>query len=167
MKQPQPRPSESTRLTSPAPPSPGACTSPSNSRRRGAGGWAPATADPVAQWLGPLLRSRSQADNLAKLAASTADQRHLFTRVPGFSTALFPVEYALTSLDVTAPDLPPEVTHCWVMSTMTGGLGWRWSPNGGLVQLLQTDVLTAQAPEARPLRVPKHRRATDGVANDT
>lgn len=100
-----------------------------------AGGWAPATADPVAQWLGPLLHSPSQADNLAKLAASNAGQRHLFTLVPGFSTAPFPVEYALTSSGVTAPttapDLPPEVTHCWVMSTMTGGLGWRWSPNRG------------------------------------
>lgn len=114
-----------------------------------AGGWVPATADPVAQWLGQWLCSPSQADNRAKLAASDASQRHFFTLVPGFSTARFEVEYVLMSSDIAAPtvapDLPPEVTHCWIMSTMSSGLGWRWSPHERLVELFQATVLTPRA----------------------
>lgn len=98
-------------------------------RSGGAVGW---SGNPLAVWLGNWIREPAQAHNLEKLTNSGADERHFFIVLPGFTTAPFPVSYLLSSeeppLPHVAPDLPPEVTHVWTMSTWNVGIGMRWSP---------------------------------------
>ena len=65
-----------------------------------------------------------------------SDERHLFVIVPGLAgTAPFKVNDLLmrpsAPLSTAAPGLPDEMTHVWVMSTWSGGRGFRWYPNAG------------------------------------
>jgi hypothetical protein len=73
--------------------------------------------------------------NLEKLARSGADERHLFLILPGFAEARFAVIDLLmrdgAPLPDTDPELPPEVTHVWTVSTWRDGSGMRWSPDEG------------------------------------
>ncbi len=85
----------------------------------------------MTEWLaGP-----DQADNLDKLAASGAQERHLFVIFPGFTVAPFPVTDLLlrgdAPLPTIAPDLPAPLTHIWAASTWASGFGMRWSPDRG------------------------------------
>jgi hypothetical protein len=76
-----------------------------------------------------------QAHNLAKLAASGAEERHLFVIVPAFAEAPFAVADLLMRDEAPIPEadlgLPPEVTHVWAASTWSSGWGVRWAPDSG------------------------------------
>jgi hypothetical protein len=77
-----------------------------------------------------------QSDVLSKLARSGASERHAFILVPGFSIAPFGVVDMLWRgaddvVPTTAPNLPHQVTHVWLMAFWTVGSGLRWSPESG------------------------------------
>jgi hypothetical protein len=98
-------------------------------------GVVPDHSNDLALWISGWLRDQTQRDNLAKLAHSGRSERHMFTIVPAFSPAPFPVAYALLADDRPAPtdspDLPIEVTHCWIASTWNTGKLFAWSPSVG------------------------------------
>lgn len=85
------------------------------------GGAVPNDGAPLVSWLEEWVSLPAQADNLAKLAASGADERHLFVFVPAFAEAPFAVADLLLRDDAPIPEavpsLPPEVTHDWAAST--------------------------------------------------
>ncbi len=97
-------------------------------------------------WLGEFLRQPQQADVLAKLGRSQADERHVFIILPGFSTAPFTVTDLLWREDgplpTAGPGLPDEVTHVWLVATWNIGRGLRWSPDEGW-QTFSKDVSVA------------------------
>ncbi|MGH9890667.1 MAG: hypothetical protein ACREA0_01515 [bacterium] len=99
------------------------------------GGAVPTTGWPLLEWLSAWLTRPDQAHNLAKLAASGAEERHLFLILPAFAEAPFAVADLLMRQDAPLPDadpdLPPEITHAWVASTWTDGAGMRWAPDSG------------------------------------
>lgn len=99
------------------------------------GGVVDPTGAAVAQWVSAFLAEQQQADVLAKLARSGAEERHVFILLPGFSTAPFGVVHMLMredeSVPAEAPTLPPEVTDVWLVSLWDVGRGLRWSPDRG------------------------------------
>ncbi|MFE5840216.1 hypothetical protein ACFQ7N_01035 [Streptomyces niveus] len=99
------------------------------------GGWVPDTGDAFAHWVSDWLTAPHQADNLGKLQRSSADERHLFLLLPGFTTASFeaidPLMRPNGPLPAVAPQLPEEITHLWAMSSWDTGDGFRWSPASG------------------------------------
>lgn len=99
------------------------------------GGFVPDDTNAVAAWISVFLESSACADVRSKLVASKAIERHAFVLVPGFSTAPFEVTDALmrqhAPIPADAPTLPREVTHIWVASTWSSGLGFHWSPTHG------------------------------------
>lgn len=99
------------------------------------GGFVSTEASAVGLWLADFLAHPQQADVLAKLARSGADDRHAFVILPGFTTAPFAVSDLLWREDGPLPSSPPvlpaEVTHVWLVSTWNIGTGLRWSPDGG------------------------------------
>jgi hypothetical protein len=99
------------------------------------GGFLPATGDPLATWLGEWLVGFSRQDNVHKLAASGADERHIFVLVPGFTQAPFVVTHLLIDASAPLPTVPPAlpsgITHVWAMSMWDSGDGFRWSPGNG------------------------------------
>ncbi len=100
------------------------------------GGMSPTDGRPLLDWLSGWLAQPDKADNLAKLGASNADERHLFLILPSFADAPFGVVDLLTRDDSplpnTDPDLPPDVTHLWMLSTWNfSSTGIRWSPDHG------------------------------------
>ncbi|MEO7803425.1 MAG: hypothetical protein ABIS18_03055 [Actinomycetota bacterium] len=91
-------------------------------------------ADAAAAWIGTFLREPEQSDVLVKLSHSGCNERHAFVILPGFTSAPFPVfdlfirdEAPLPTIN---PDLPPEVTDVWIVSTWTSGQGLSWSKSG-------------------------------------
>ena len=99
------------------------------------GGFVPPDGDSVARWIGGFLREPQQQDVADKLQRSGYDQRHAFVFVPGFTAAPWPIPYLLTSerppVPNMPPDLPPAITHVWVVSTWTTATGLYWSPDTG------------------------------------
>ncbi|MEX2457831.1 MAG: hypothetical protein WD770_02470 [Actinomycetota bacterium] len=99
------------------------------------GGFVSDTGDPLSRWLEGWIRRPEQKDNLEKLGRSGAPERHLFVIQPGFTSAPFVAADILmrspAPLPTKAPDLPPEVTHLWTMSTWDSGEGLRWSAATG------------------------------------
>lgn len=99
------------------------------------GGYAADTGDALARWLGWWLRDPVRADNLRKLSASGAPERHIFVVFPPFADAPFGVTDLLmrpnAPLPTLDPDLPDDVTHVWAASAWSSGAGMRWSPDGG------------------------------------
>jgi hypothetical protein len=99
------------------------------------GGAVAETGCALAGWIGAFLRDPDQQDVLAKLARSGASERHAFVFLPGFTTAPFPVSDLLMRTDpplpIEHPRLPPEVTHIWIVSMWSSGVGFRWSPGIG------------------------------------
>jgi hypothetical protein len=97
--------------------------------------YAPSTGDELANWLGPWVADPKRSDNLRKLANSGTSEGHLFILVPSFSLAPGTVDNLLIEpgapLPEVAPQLPPEVTHIWAMSTWDSGDGFRWSAGEG------------------------------------
>lgn len=83
------------------------------------GGMVAESGDALSPWVGRHLRNHQ--DVLEKLRRSGAEERHAFIILPGFSTAPFTVADLFMRheppLPTSAPDLPPEVTHAWVVST--------------------------------------------------
>ena len=90
----------------------------------------------VPTWVHNFLLDPHQADVLLKLARSRAQERHAFILIPGFSIAPFGVTDMLwrdhsEAVPTRDPQLPPQVTHIWLMSFWTIGSGLRWSPGRG------------------------------------
>lgn len=90
----------------------------------------------VPGWVRDFLLDPHQSDVLSKLARSGASERHAFILVPGFSIAPFGVVDMLWRgaddvVPTTAPNLPHQVTHVWLMAFWTVGSGLRWSPESG------------------------------------
>lgn len=87
------------------------------------------------EWMSSWISDPIRADNLRKLSASGADERHLFVIFRGFSGAPFQVADALMRNEAQPPDvdpdLPPEITHLWVVSLWNMGHGFRWAPDTG------------------------------------
>lgn len=100
-----------------------------------AGGAVPDTGDPLASWLSSWMLETDCADNLRKLADSGLEQRHLFVIVRAFSSAPFPVTDLVMRDGAPAPtidpDLPEAITHVWVTSVWSSGVGFRWEPELG------------------------------------
>jgi len=98
-------------------------------------GRVPADGRPLIDWIDGWLSRPDQGHNLRKLAASGADERHLFLILPEFGEAPFQVTDLLmrdeSPLPDEAPALPPEVTHVWAVSTWVTGAGMRWSADAG------------------------------------
>lgn len=99
-------------------------------------GVSPLDGQPLLDWLADWLARPDKADNLAKLKASNADERHLFLILPEFADAPFGVVDLLMRDDSPLPDadpnLPPDITHIWVLSTWNfGNTGVRWAPGAG------------------------------------
>ncbi len=99
------------------------------------GGLVAETGCALAGWIGDFLRDAHQHDVLEKLTRSGASERHAFVFLPGFTTAPFPVSDLLmrtgAPLPIEQPRLPPEVTHVWIVSMWSSGVGFRWSPENG------------------------------------
>jgi hypothetical protein len=99
------------------------------------GGVVPHHTNALADWLSSWISDPIRADNLRKLAASGADERHLFVIFRGFSGAPFQVADALMRDEAQPPemdpDLPPELTHLWAVSLWNMGHGFRWAPDTG------------------------------------
>lgn len=99
------------------------------------GGFVEEPTDAVAHWVGEFLRGTELADVRRKLDRSHANERHAFLILPGFARAPFSVSYPLlrdgAPSPTEAPNLPPEITHVWVVSTWSTGSGFRWSPASG------------------------------------
>jgi hypothetical protein len=94
-------------------------------------GYAAPTAEALAGWIGDFLADARRADVRRKLAGSGAAQRHAFAIVPGSSGVPFSVLELLLRddppLPEEAPDLPPEVSDVWIVSSWDSGVGFRWS----------------------------------------
>ena len=99
------------------------------------GGFVAETTDAVARWFGEFLGEAELADVRGKLDRSRASERHAFLILPGFARAPFSVSDPLmrdgAPSPTEAPNLPPEITHVWVVSTWSTGAGFRWSPSSG------------------------------------
>jgi hypothetical protein len=98
-------------------------------------GMVPTDGRPLLEWLAEWFARPDKIDNLKKLEASGADERHLFLIVPSFAEAPFAVTDLLSRdgapLPDSAPALPTEITHVWVVSTWSSGDGMRWAPGAG------------------------------------
>ncbi|WP_125206451.1 MULTISPECIES: hypothetical protein [Isoptericola] len=98
------------------------------------GGLTGETGDELVTWFNHWVRQPDLEHNLAKLAAVDRAERHLFVLMPGFTSAPFSVSdllaRAAAPLPDAAPDLPPELTHLWFMSTWNAGGIFHWSPTG-------------------------------------
>jgi hypothetical protein len=75
-------------------------------------------------------------DNLEKLAQTGSDERHLWLwldehSLRGVSNAFKDEDIALPS---RKPNLPPAVTHLWIVNEVNG-LGWRFEPESGWSKL--------------------------------
>jgi hypothetical protein len=100
----------------------------------GAGGPSAHDFDRLVSWCGEFLGGPGRADVRRKLAATDASERHAFVAVNMSSE--WAVQHALSHdgyglLPSRPPDLPPEVTHLWLLGT--GGLGRciAWLPDRG------------------------------------
>ena len=95
----------------------------------------PTEGRPLLDWLAQWLARPDHAHNTAKLAASGADERHLFVILPGFAETSFAVTDLLMREGAPLPDedpaLPAEITHVWAASMWTGGTGMRLAPGTG------------------------------------
>lgn len=72
-------------------------------------------------WVHDFLLDPHQADVLLKLERSRAQERHAFILIPGLSIAPFGVTDMLwrdhsDAVPTRDPQLPPQVTHVWLMS---------------------------------------------------
>lgn len=100
-----------------------------------AGGFIGGTQHQLAAWVSAFLRDPRCSDVLHKLASANAAERHAFIILPGFNTAPFAVNDLLLrsepALPTTPPSLPGPLTHLWIASTWSSGVGMRWTPRGG------------------------------------
>jgi hypothetical protein len=93
------------------------------------------TADMLSDWSSRYLSSPETEDVRKKLAGSGAPERHAFVLIPPFSTAPEAVVQLLLEdspfVPSKRPSLPTEITHVWLATTWSTGLGIRWAPNTG------------------------------------
>ena len=87
--------------------------------------------DAAAEWVGDSLPE----DVVSKLRRSGAEERHAFVILPPLTTAPFEVSYLLIREDAVLPTvdprLPDGVTHVWIVSTLSSGIGFYWDPESG------------------------------------
>jgi hypothetical protein len=105
-------------------------------------GFVTADGNPLAEWTGRFLADSKQADVLRKLKLASVVARHAFVVVPGFTTAPFAVRDLLwrndAPLPTADPELPAPLTHAWVASTWSSGVGFRWDPAQGWASFQKT-----------------------------
>jgi hypothetical protein len=99
------------------------------------GGWMAPTGDALAAWAGDFLAGGARRDVCSKLERSGASERHAVVILPGSTFAQFDVTNLLMDdhapLPTVDPDMPAAITHIWLMSTWSSGLGMRWEPASG------------------------------------
>lgn len=89
--------------------------------------------DSVVDWLGRTMFSARFDDVRSKLAATGAGARHAFVG-PTFSSpsdVFFALGAFEESLPHDPPDLPPEITHLWLMRVSPPGRCLAWFPSVG------------------------------------
>jgi hypothetical protein len=98
-------------------------------------GFVPETGDALAHWVTNWVNDPVRMDNRTKLASSGANERHLLVIVISFGGVPFAVTDLLwrpdAPLPTRPPQLPPEITHVWVMSTWDAGYCMCYSPSVG------------------------------------
>jgi hypothetical protein len=98
-------------------------------------GFAQPKADAIATWISHFLTDERCADVRQKLAASGATARHAFVIVAALPGVPFAVTDVLIRDDAAVPTIPPElpneITHVWIASTWSSGIGFRWDANSG------------------------------------
>jgi hypothetical protein len=89
--------------------------------------------DPVIDWLRRTLSSARLDDVRSKLAATGADERHLFFGITfsSPSEAFFALDDYKQSLPDEPPGLPEEITHLWLMRASSPGRCLAWFPDRG------------------------------------
>ncbi len=99
------------------------------------GGVVPDVGDGLPAWFGEWLVSADNNDNRAKLEASGKDEHHLFLIAAGFGNLPFGVQDMLMRNETPLPtiplELPPEITHGWLLGTWGEGQGYAWSADAG------------------------------------
>jgi hypothetical protein len=110
-----------------------------------AGSFVSGSADRLVDWAVAWLRLPEHSDNLAKLAAARAPERHLFLILPSLTVAPDEVAMALLcsempSLPDRPPDLPDPLTHLWLASAWSVPYGIRWHPDQGWLLFPAGDV---------------------------
>lgn len=94
------------------------------------GGVVSENANGVVNWFNGWVSTDEQMHNVEKLRRSGAAEKHLAVVLPAFTPAPFEAVDPLMRDDVLAPDIAPRlpdgITHVWVMSTWTVGVGFRW-----------------------------------------
>jgi hypothetical protein len=91
--------------------------------------------DAIATWVGDFLPDDERADVRRKLAASGAALRHAFVVVAALPGVPFSVTEGLIRNDTAVPTIPPElpndITHVWIASAWSSGMGFHWDPDIG------------------------------------
>jgi hypothetical protein len=89
--------------------------------------------DAVVNWLSSTLSSIRLEDVRSKLAETRAEERHAFlgATFTSPSDVFFALEDYEESLPARDPDLPPEITHVWLMRAFVPGGCIAWFPDRG------------------------------------
>lgn len=84
-------------------------------------------------WVNETLWSPRLEDVRSKLAETRADERHVFVGVTYSSPSdvFFGLDDHEDALPLHDPELPPEVTHVWLMRTPIPGRCIAWAPEDG------------------------------------
>jgi hypothetical protein len=100
-----------------------------------AGASGPAEVEEMAfiSWINDLLASKPLESKRAKLARTKAAERHLFLGI-SYTTdwaGFLPLTMGQTAVPHTAPSLPEEITHLWLMNFQAVGRCLVWYPELG------------------------------------
>lgn len=91
------------------------------------------TWEPVLKWIAQATASERLKDVRRKLAATGAEERHLFLGITYSSPSdvFFALKYEERSLPHQAPGLPREISHLWLMPASSPGRCIAWFPDRG------------------------------------
>lgn len=95
--------------------------------------------EPVLDWISVKLSSRQFEDNRRKLAATGADERHIFIGATFTSPreVFFALKLPDQSLPQVPPLLPPEITHLWLMNAIAAERVLAWFPDRGWIEVIR------------------------------
>lgn len=86
-------------------------------------------------WASAYLAADAQGDVRSKLEASGADERHAFIILPPLADAPFSATDLLMREAAPPPEppvqLPPEITHLWLIGGWSAGEGFHYSTDDG------------------------------------